>query len=177
MKTSRCMLLILAVMVCVLFLAAPAFANVTLNKYEKQLVAAINKQRTKRGLAAVHVKARLVRASRSHSHEMATLKYFDHCSRDPEGETFGARLIRFGYTQSGCSMWKAGEDIYWGADLESSPVACVDAWMKSKAHRRVILTKAFRDIGVGAVKTDTGYGSVDGTVWFFTMDLGRRVLE
>ena len=47
--------------------------------------------------------------------------------------------------------------------------------MKSPAHRAVILTRAFRDIGVGAVKTTDGYGSIDGTVWFFTLDLGRRI--
>ena len=49
--------------------------------------------------------------------------------------------------------------------------------MKSKAHRAVILTKAFRDLGVGAVKTDDGYGNVDGPVWFFTLDLGRRITQ
>ena len=48
----------------------------------------------------------------------------------------------------------------------------VDAWMKSPAHRAVILTKAFRDIGVGAVKTEDGYANIDGAVWFFTLDLG-----
>ena len=49
--------------------------------------------------------------------------------------------------------------------------------MKSPTHRAVLLTRVFRHIGVGAVKTDDGYASVDGTVWFFTLDLGRRVLQ
>jgi uncharacterized protein YkwD len=43
----------------------------------------------------------------------------------------------------------------------------------STMHRDVILAKDFREIGVGAVSTD-GYGSIDGMVWFFTLDLGRR---
>ena len=46
--------------------------------------------------------------------------------------------------------------------------------MASSTHRAVILTKDFRDMGVGAVSCD-GYGTVDGKVWFFTLDLGRRV--
>ena len=44
-------------------------------------------------------------------------------------------------------------------------------------HRAVLLTKVFREIGVGAVKIDDGYGNIDGTVWFFTLDLGRRVAQ
>ena len=46
-----------------------------------------------------------------------------------------------------------------------------------EAHRAVILTRVFRHIGLGAVKTDTGYGSIDGAVWFFTLDAGRRVVQ
>ncbi len=39
-------------------------------------------------------------------------------------------------------------------------------WMQSDGHRRVILTAAFRDIGVG---TATGGG-----MRWFTVDFGRR---
>jgi uncharacterized protein YkwD len=83
--------------------------------------------------------------------------------------------VRYGYTRRGYDYWKAGENIYYGAMLYSSPVACVGAWMRSRSHRKVLLTKVFRDLGVGAVKTETGYGDMDGTVWFFTMDVGRRI--
>ncbi len=79
--------------------------------------------------------------------------------------------------EKGFSYWKVGENIYYGSGIWSSPVAVVDAWMKSKTHRAVILTKVFRDIGVGAVKTEDGYGNIDGSVWFFTLDLGRRVAQ
>ncbi len=95
----------------------------------------------------------------------------------PDGETWSSRIVRYGYTRQGCSYWKAGENIYYGAGLYSSPCLVVRAWMASPAHRAVILTKVFRDIGVGAVKTDDGYGNIDGVVWFFTLDLGRRVAQ
>jgi uncharacterized protein YkwD len=172
MKLSRGILILVAVMLGTLLLAAPAFAAVELNKYEKQLVKLVNKQRAKRGLAALRVNGKLVDAARGHSTEMGEVKYFDHASAD--GEVWSSRVVRYGYKRDGYTYWKAGENIYYGAQLWSSPVACVDAWMKSKAHRKVLLTKVFRDIGVGAVKTETGYGSIDGTVWFFTMDVGRR---
>jgi len=161
------------VIVVTLLLAAPALASISLNKYERQLVSQINKQRAKRGLAKLRVNTKLVTASRAHSADMGQRKYFDHNS--PDGEKWSSRIVRYGYARQGCSYWKAGENLYYGAGLYSSPYMVVKAWMKSKAHRAVILTKVFRDIGVGAVKTEDGYGSIDGAVWFFTLDLGRRV--
>jgi len=35
--------------------------------------------------------------------EMVTRGYFAHCSSD--GESFANRLIRFGYSPSGCTGW------------------------------------------------------------------------
>lgn len=164
---------ILVAIVCVLSCAAPALANTSLNKYEKQLVALINKQRAKRDLAKVSVNVHLVKAARSHSAEMGTQKFFAHDSAD--GERWSSRIVRYGYKRRGCSLWRAGENIYYGSGIYSSPRLVMKAWMSSPLHRRIILTKAFRDIGIGAVKTTDGFGSVDGTVWFFTLDLGRRI--
>ena len=44
---------------------------------------------------------------------MAVRKYFEHDS--PDGETWSSRIVRYGYTREGCSYWKAGENIYYGA--------------------------------------------------------------
>jgi uncharacterized protein YkwD len=172
MKSPKGILIVLAVIVCSLFLAAPALASSQLNRYEKQLIACINKQRSKHGLPKLRVNAKLVDAARGHSAEMGELKYFGHDSAS--GEDWSSRVVRYGYTRHGFSYWKTGENIYWGASLFSSPVACVNAWMKSAPHRAVMLTRTFRDVGVGAVKTQTGFAGVNGVVWFFTLDLGRR---
>ncbi len=174
MKSPKGILVILVVVVCTLFLAAPALASTHLNKYERQLVCLINKERTKRGMHVLRVNARLVGSARGHSTEMGRLKYFAHGSRDPRGERWSSRIVRYGYVRRGYSYWRAGENIYWGSQLYSSPVACIDSWMHCPAHRAVILTKNFRDLGVGAFKTDSGFQGVDGVVWVFTMDVGRR---
>jgi uncharacterized protein YkwD len=174
-KTPRAIVIIFVTAVCTLFLAAPALAAVSLNNYEKQLVSVVNKQRAKHSLAQLRVNAKLVDAARGHSTDMAEQKFFAHNS--PSGETWSSRIIRYGYTREGYSYWKVGENIYYGAGLYSSPYVAIKAWMASKAHRAVILTKVFRNIGVGAVKTDDGYGDIDGTVWFFTLDLGRRIAQ
>lgn len=170
-------IILLIAMVGALSLAAPALASTTLNSYEKQLFTQVNKVRARHGLSQLRLNARLVAAAREHSADMGARKYFAHDAPAPDAEGWDARIIRCGYTRDGCSYWKIGENIYWGAGIYSSPVAVVDAWMKSRMHRAVLLTRVFRHIGVGAVKTDDGYGNVDGAVWFFTLDLGRRVLQ
>ena len=170
---KRPIVVILIAVVCSLALAAPALASTSLNSYEKQILALVNKQRAKHHLARLWVNTKLVNSARAHSTEMGEKKYFSHDS--PTGEKWSARIVRHGYTKTGFSYWKAGENIYYGSGLYSSPIAVVKAWMASKAHRAVILTKVFRNIGIGAVKTDTGYDSCEGTVWFFTLDLGRRI--
>ena len=119
MRSPKGILLLFAVIVCALFLAAPALASSPLNTYEKQLVAAINKQRAKHGLAAVRVNSKLVDSARAHSADMAVRKYFEHDS--PDGETWSSRIVRYGYTRDGCSYWKTGENIYYGSGLYSSP--------------------------------------------------------
>jgi len=173
MKTRCGIVILLVALATLLFASLPAAApaSVSLNSYEQQLVKRINHERAKRHLASLRVNAKLVDSARSHSADMGVKQYFDHNS--PGGETWSRRIVRHGYTRQGYRVWKAGENIAWGAGLYSSPVAIVDSWMKSSMHRAVILTKDFRDIGVGAVRS-AGYGGVGGTVWFFTLDLGRR---
>jgi uncharacterized protein YkwD len=144
--------------------------SVQLTKDEQLLVTLINQQRAKAGLKPVTVHTKLVAAARGHAVEMATKKYFRHDSYN--GEHFDARIMRYGYSMSGYTYWRAGEDIYWGASLFSSPVAAVNAWMASSLHRAVILGANFRDIGVG-----TGFCSSFGgqsNVTFYTLDMGRR---
>jgi len=173
MKTRCGIVIVLVALAALLFASMPAAApaSVSLSSYEQQLVKLVNKERTKRHLAKLRINEKLVNAARSHSADMGDKQYFEHSS--PSGESFSNRIVRHGYSRQGYRTWKVGENIAWGAGLYSSPVAIVDAWMGSSAHRTVILTKDFRDVGVGAVSCD-GFGSVDAMVWFFTLDVGRR---
>ncbi len=163
----------LAAFAALVVLPATASAQLTLTAKEKKVVALINQIRAERGLAKLSVKPCLVRAARNHSKEMGALQYFAHESAD--GEAFGARLIRFGYERTGFRFWKVGENIAYGSGLYSTPEVVVDNWMHSQAHRAVILTKCFRNIGIGVKRCDDGFDGCSDPVFFFTLDLGRRI--
>ena len=133
---SRCGIVVLLMMLAaLLFAAMPAAApaGVQLNSYEQQLVKYVNQERAKRHLPQLRVNAKLVDASRTHAADMGKNQYFEHDSLN--GESWSDRIVRHGYTREGYSAWKAGENIAWGAGLYSSPVAVVDSWMHSPAHR------------------------------------------
>jgi uncharacterized protein YkwD len=174
MKKRYGIVIMLAALAALLLMSIPAAAPAatSLNPYEKQLISLINKQRAKRHLAALRINPKLMASSRAHSAEMASCKYFAHESAN--GEAFSVRIVNHGYSRAGYRTWKTGENLYWGAGLYSSPYLVVQGWMKSPSHRQVILTKTFRDIGVGAIVAEDGYGDCSGPVWFFTLDAGRR---
>lgn len=134
---------------------------------EAKIISLVNRQRQRRGLRPVRVRCDLTQAARAHSREMAQRGRLTHYSAN--GYSVAERLRSFGYTSSGYSYWCVGEDVAWGTagTLHATPTAIVSAWMRSTAHRRVILKAAFRDVGVG-VRT-----SADGQR-YFTLDMGRR---
>jgi uncharacterized protein YkwD len=39
--------------------------------------------------------------------------------------------------------------LAWGTRGRSTPAAAVEAWMESDRHRRVLLRRRYRDVGVG----------------------------
>ena len=143
--------------------ASPA---VTLSSYEQDLVQAVNRVRVKHGLAKVRANDSLVTAAQGHSTDMAQQQYFEHNSAS--GEVWSSRLIRYGYKKTGYTLWKTGENIFKISGFYAAfAQSAVSAWMKSPAHRQVLLTPRFRDIGVGtAMAGDTRY---------VTLDLGRRI--
>ncbi len=173
MKARLTLFLTVAVLAALVVLPATASASTKLTPKEKRIIALVNEIRTERGLSKLRVKPCLVRAARAHSAEMRAKPYFGHQSRN--GDPFSRRLIKFGYRRSGFSFWKVGENIAWGSGLYSTPEVVVDGWMHSEGHRAVILTKCFRNIGVGVRVRGEGYGDCCDPVTFFTLDVGRRI--
>jgi len=146
-----------------------AGASIRLTPSERSVLVLVNHARTSHGLHALRVAGTLEKAARAHSRAMVARDYFSHNSAT--GAAFSSRLRAFGYSPSGCRSYGVGEII--GYSSSSSAARSVfRAWMKSPGHRGVILTRSFRDVGVGAAKgTFCGLRGVS----MFTVDFGRRV--
>jgi uncharacterized protein YkwD len=67
--------------------------------------------------------------------------------------------------------WSLGENIAWGSGAKASPKAIVSAWMASPPHRRNILTRKYRRIGIG-VATGAPVAGVNGAT--YVTDFGAR---
>lgn len=145
--------------------------TVSVTTPERTVLRLINDARAARGLQRLALRASLCRAARAHSLSMLRLSYFSHSSAS--GETFAQRILRYDYARTGCSYWGVGEVIGWGAgSTAGSARAVFRAWMRSTAHRTVILTRRWRDVGIGrAVGTYAGIADVR----MFTVDFGRRI--
>lgn len=124
---------------------------------EDAVLAITNNERKKAGCTvALRKNAKLRKAARDHSIDMARNNYFDHNGLDKSDP--GERIQEAGYESNG---W--AENIAYGY---RTPEAVMTAWMESAGHRRNILDCALRDLGVGAASA--GNGTI-----YWTQDFGR----
>lgn len=137
---------------------------------EVAMLRLVNHARVSRGLHAVRIVGPLDRAALAHSRGMIARDYFAHSSL--RGATVAARARSAGYSVSGCSQWAVGEVIAWGKSVRGTPRAIFSAWMRSGSHRQVILTKRWRDVGIGCSRGS--FKGMSGVV-MYTIDFGRRV--
>ena len=124
--------------------AAPRF-----DARERAIVRAINRQRTKHGLARVRSSRRLARAADYHSWEMLDANYFAHESRD--GTPFDQRVRRYANHRS------VGETLAMlGGCGKGSARRVVRMWMNSAGHREILLSSSYRRVGLGKRTGDLG---------------------
>jgi uncharacterized protein YkwD len=127
----------------------------------------INAIRAANGLPPMGTTTALRVAAARHSRDMVRRHYFAHVS--PSGQTVTDRVKKAGYLD-GARSHRLGENIGWGQGSLGTPAAIVQAWMNSPPHREIILTRAFRDVGVGIAEGAPQGG--DGKT--YTLDVGRR---
>jgi uncharacterized protein YkwD len=132
----------------------------------------VNRVRAARGLQPLHASPSLVASARRHSTQMGRRGFFAHESAD--GTPFWRRIERF-YVDSGFRSWEVGENIFWQSAAAIPAVSVVRSWLASPGHRANVLSRAWRDAGVGAVSMASAPGVYGGApVTIVTVDFGKR---
>jgi uncharacterized protein YkwD len=118
---------------------------------EGQIIKMVNDQRSKRGLTPVRINHRLNEAARRHAADMVSKDYFSHTSID--GTKFATRVKHAGYA---CP---AAENIAMGQLSEGEVMT---GWMNSPGHRKNVLLRKAKEMGVARVENTWvqvfGYG-------------------
>ena len=106
---------------------------------EEQVVALVNKERAKQGLAPLAINWQVARVARYKANDMRDKKYFDHTS-----PTYGSPFDML--KKFNVAYRNAGENIAKG---QKTAADVVRAWMNSEGHRKNIMSPTFTEIGVG----------------------------
>ena len=128
--------------------------------------------RRSHGLRALTISRGLTAAAEYHSRQMVQHGFFEHESR--RGGSFWKRVERF-YASRGFRSWEVGENLAYGSpDLGAA--ATVRMWMNSPGHRENLLSRSWREIGLGAACTSRLRGGDfgGGPVTVITADFGAR---
>ena len=112
--------------------------------YAEQIVALVNAEREKAGLAPVTMSQELGKAAMIRAQEIEVS--FSHTR--PNGSYFTSVL-----KENGITYRLAGENIAWG---QKSPEEVMRAWMNSAGHRANILNPNFKELGVAHYQNARG---------------------
>lgn len=149
--------------------AASTADATTLGQASDSVLCLVNGERARRGLGPLRPSRLLDRSARAHSRDMVARQYFSHVT--PSGANARRRISRSGYLRRG-SACTVAETIAWGTEDQGTPAELVRTFMSSPGHRRILLDRRYRDIGVGLVLGAPVGGMGNGTT--LTLDFGRR---
>jgi uncharacterized protein YkwD len=140
-------------------------------KAARTVMCLVNRKRRQHGLGRLDRDRRLQRAAKRHNRVMVRRNCFSH--QCPGEAGLDGRLHRVGYLGGGLSRWAYGENIAWGGGRLGTPKKIVDAWMGSPPHRAAILSRTYREAGVGFhAKAPSKVNTPSGT---YTIDFGLRI--
>ncbi|MDX6409705.1 MAG: hypothetical protein QOE13_2776 [Gaiellaceae bacterium] len=125
----------------------------------RSLLAEVNRTRRAYGLRPLAYSAPLANAATEHSRALASAGMFTH-SWPTTGQLF-ASWIRGFYSARSFRTWSAGENLLW-ASPGFNPADAVQQWLDSPTHRRVLLTKSWRELGIGVVSATGAPGAYGG---------------
>lgn len=138
---------------------------------EEAVVDRMNRVRRSHGLRPLRLNQKLSAAADFHSRDMGRRGYFEHDSIS--GTPFWRRIERF-YPSRGFRSWTVGENLLWGTNSYGAAFA-IREWMDSPPHRENMLSRSWREVGIGAVHFAAAPGEYRGRpVTILTADFGAR---
>jgi uncharacterized protein YkwD len=131
-----------------------------------QLRLLVNSTRAHYGLRALHRAGALDRSALLKAEKIRACRSFSHT---PCGNSFTRTFQQTGYFRG---RVRVGENIFWGSGSLGTPTGAVNAWLNSPPHRANLLSRGWRDVGVGMVHSSSIFGASD--VWIIVLQFGRR---
>jgi uncharacterized protein YkwD len=125
----------------------------------RTLLAAVNRTRRAHGLRPLAYSGALANAATEHARALATAGMFTH-EWPTTGRLFSSWIRSF-YPARGYRTWSAGENLLW-ASPGFTPASAVQQWLDSPTHRRLLLTKSWRELGIGVVSAIAAPGTYGG---------------
>lgn len=117
--------------------------NTNILQIRAATICGINAQRARFRLPPVAPNVLLTSAAQGHANNMAARRFFSHGN-------VGARIRGSGYLR-GARRYGYGETLAFDCGANSSPNGIVTRWMNSAFHRRIMLRRAFKHVGIGVV--------------------------
>jgi uncharacterized protein YkwD len=135
------------------------------------LVAAqINVVRRSHGRSRLTLSPQLTSAGQEHARELALAGDFSH---DWSDGSPGRWIKRF-YPVGNARTWRAGENLAWSVQDVTARQA-VEMWLASPEHRRILLDKRWRQVGLGVIRADGAGGIYGGqSVVILAAEFGLR---
>jgi len=147
---------------------APSGQNIA--KVRSATLCLLNAERAERGLAKLRTNRSLQAAASRYASRMSRQDFFAHVA--PDGSSMVDRIRSTRYLRS-VRRWSVGENLAWGAGARATPVQTVAAWMRSPGHKRNILDRRFREIGLGITTGAPVRGQGDAAT--YVTNFGQRL--
>ena len=149
----------------------PRGVMAAMSRYERNLLTRVNGLRARHNRVSLVPSPGLTASAEVHTRRMLREGFFEH--EAPGERPFWRRIARY-YPSAGYDYWAVGENLAYGSP-GLSPAEVVHEWLESRTHRRSLLTREWREIGLAAVQVETAPGEFDGEpATVVTLDLGVR---
>ena len=144
--------------------APGAPASVSVNGVEQKIIQATNAFRDENHLPPLKPTVQLIIVAQNHARNMARQDKFG--DSDKNGHILDGKHFEDRIKVSGYSFARVAENVGYQLKKPDPAAAMMEGWKVSPGHRRNMLLPEITEIGVGAVKGQSGR-------WYFVQVFGR----